>query len=81
MDKEITFDELVQKFDGMFKYIESLDGKKFDEKSVLSLPSGSFLHQTTEHMTEQESAEFEQNNKSIFNIIMDINGNITKNLE
>ena len=47
-----------------YREVASLDGTCIDENDM-GLVSGSILHQSSENMTEQESAQFELNNPEL----------------
>ena len=67
-----AIDELIEKIEKIKTFISRHDGEIIDlNKEQMFTPT--FLHTTTPNITEQESAEFERDNKKVFDFLLSLN--------
>lgn len=59
-------DRLIQKLQNRQQFLESQDGREVNLGTEKTFVQGNFLHQDTEDMTEQQSAQFEIDNQEVF---------------
>ena len=73
----ITLEQLLIKLENLNHFLDSQQNKTVDlDKTTTRVFGGSFLHQKTETMTEDESASFERNNKQTFDFLRSLNHEI-----
>ncbi len=59
-------DKLIQGLENREAFIQSQDEREIDLSREKTFVSGPFLHQGTEGMSEEQSAQFEVENKELF---------------
>lgn len=62
-------DDIIKKLRTASELVESKDGQRIDLAKERIFTGAPFLHQATEDMSEEESAEFERNNAELFNFL------------
>lgn len=62
-------DSVMDKLKSIFELVESKDGQVVNLAKERIFTQGPFLHQNTEDMSEEESAEFERKNPELFNFL------------
>ena len=70
-------DDVIKRFRAAADLIESQDGRRIDlTKERIFVKGSPFVHQDTEKMSEEESAEFERENPELFNFLRAFNDQI-----
>ncbi len=64
----MNMEELIKALEGRQRRMESLRETTVTQDDRIILP-GPFLHQDTKNMSEKESAEFERDNKLLFDTL------------
>lgn len=62
-------DDIIKILRKVSDLVGSKDGKSLDLAKERIFTTGTFLHQDTEDMSEEESAEFERSNPELFNFL------------
>lgn len=79
--KGIEFiNELIDCIDKERNYFDSLNGKKIDTSKEKTFSPGPFLHESTDELSETESAQFELDNKKAFGWLVDLREKIFEHL-
>ena len=69
-------DDVIKKFSKVSNLVREKDGQVIDLSREQTFVKGLFLHQDTDGMSEEKSAEFERENKELFNFLLDFNDQI-----
>ncbi len=64
-----ALDDVIKRLRAASDLVRSKDGQKIDLVKERIFTRGSFLHQSTEEMSEAESAKFERENTELFNFL------------
>ncbi len=62
-------DDVIKRLRTAAELTKNQDGRVIDLAKERIFTGAPFLHQATENMTEEESAEFERKNKELFNFL------------
>lgn len=66
-------DDIIKKLRRASELVGGKDGQRIDLVKERIFTGSPFLHQATENMSEEESAEFERNNPELFNFLREFN--------
>jgi hypothetical protein len=73
-------DKLITKLENRQRFLQSQDGREINLGTETTFVQGPFLHQETEEMSEEESLQFELENKELFRYLRSLGNQIEQTL-